>query len=172
VGRGLTETQLGRALLRAAQSYQGRPYAGSRVLLLVSDGGAALDDETQAALRASLLAQRVALYFLFIRGGKDAPDLAALERVSDATELSGVEAEVLALHRFFRSLATPYRVYQADVPEAIDAAMAEIASQQNLPLTIRQRVPRVEGARSCFAVALGCGVLLFVLAATQRRGWT
>ena len=46
IGRGPKETNMGTALLSAIEGFDKRPYTGSRALLLVSDGGAKLDEET------------------------------------------------------------------------------------------------------------------------------
>lgn len=167
VGRGLTDTRMGPALLRALQAFEDRPYAGARVLLLVSDGGAELDEATRERLRAGFAAQHVALHFLFIRGGPSSPDLGAAPSAQPAP---GEPAE-LALHRFFGSLSSPYVVYQADAPESIDAAIAEIARRQDQPLTVQERVPRIDWHAHCFALALACCVALALLARHQIRDW-
>ena len=54
VGRGLSETHIGRALDAALALFDGRPYNGSRIVMLVSDGGDRLDPETRERLARRL----------------------------------------------------------------------------------------------------------------------
>ncbi len=48
-----------------------------------------------------------------------------------------------SLHRFFQTLRTPYRAYQAEAPEDLARAVADVGRQQNFPLDFIEQVPRV-----------------------------
>jgi hypothetical protein len=50
IGRGLSETDIGRALLAGAEQFERRAYSGSRILLLVSDGAAQVDPDMRERL--------------------------------------------------------------------------------------------------------------------------
>src|SRR6185437_9427585 len=50
---GLADTDIGAALLAAARMFENQPYTGSRVVLLVSDGGAVLDTPTRVKIRTA-----------------------------------------------------------------------------------------------------------------------
>ena len=67
VGRGLSETDVGAALLAAIGEFDQRSYSGSRIILLVSDGGAQLDAETRQRIQAGLLRNHIGLYWLYLR---------------------------------------------------------------------------------------------------------
>src|SRR5262249_8732086 len=54
VGRGLSETNIGRALEAALELFEDRPYTGSRIVMLVSDGGDRLDPDTRDRLTHAL----------------------------------------------------------------------------------------------------------------------
>jgi len=79
--------------------------------------------------------------------------------------------EETALHTFFKSLATPYQLYQTDDPEAMASAVAEIDRQQNFPLTYFQQVPRLDYSAGCFLIALLCCAGLLVCRALQLQNW-
>ena len=49
IGRGMSNTDIGVALLAAIDEFDQRAYTGSRIILLVSDGGAKLDKATRRA---------------------------------------------------------------------------------------------------------------------------
>lgn len=153
VGRGIGDTDVGKALLAAIDSFAPRAYSGSRIILLVSDGGTHLDDRTRERIRAGLREQRIALYWIYLRSynapSLDSPD-PKLEAIGE-----------VALHRFFQTLDTPYRLYQADVAEDLVQAIADVGRQQNLPLDFYERIPREDHSRwFLLAAALACALLL------------
>lgn len=151
IGPGLSDTDVGRALLAAIGQFDHRAYSGNRIILLVSDGGARLDEATRRHIEAALSRNRIALYWLYLRSF-NGPLL-------DAT--SEHSAETL-LHQFFQTLRTPYRAYQAELPEDLERAIADVGSQQNLPLDFFEQVPRLDFSRHCIAAAaLACLMLLF-----------
>ena len=158
VGRGLTETDIGRALLAGIDAFHDRAYTGSRVIVLVSDGGAVLDPPTEARVREGLARDHISLYFIYIRSATNSPDL-------EQESVGPIEASTpeWVLHGFFRTLTTPYRVFQAKDPASIAAAVAAVDRQQNLPLTYQERIPRVDLRNHALALALATGTLLLLL---------
>lgn len=169
IGRGLTETDIGRALLAGIEAFKDRSYTGSRVIVLVSDGGAVLDPPTQARIREGLAKERISLYFIYIRSATNSPDL--YQESVGPIEASTPE---WVLHGWFRTLATPYRVFQAKDPASIGAAVTALDRQQNLPLTYEERIARVDlrGVALAAAAALAALLLiarLFVLSPVPRR---
>jgi len=153
VGRGLADTEVGRALVAATAQFDQRAYSGSRIMLLVSDGGAHLDEDTMKHIRIGLARNRVALYWIYLRSYNSA--------MLDSTDERWQNAPEMALHRFFQTLQTPYRVYQAEDPESLSRAVADVERQQNLPLDFMEQIPRQDYARRFLAVAaFSCAVLL------------
>src|SRR6218665_1738690 len=69
IGRGLMNTDIGRAMLAAIGEFDGRPYSGSRIIMLVSDGGAQLDAGTRKRIETALARHRIALYWIYLRTG-------------------------------------------------------------------------------------------------------
>ena len=74
IGRGPKETNMGAALLSAIEGFDQRPYTGSRALLLVSDGGARLDEETRTRIKTGLQRNKISLYFIYVQSGINSPD--------------------------------------------------------------------------------------------------
>ena len=169
VGRGLPETRMGSALLAAIAQFQGRPYAGSRIVLLVSDGGAQLDAATRQRIEAGLAREKIGLYWIYIRSGPNAPSLVGDAASAPAGSYDSVDE--LALHQFFGSLRTPYRLFQTDDAAAMAAAMAEIDRQQNFPLSFHERVPRRDFSGAFYLAALLCCVALWGCFSLQWQRW-
>lgn len=163
VGVGLNETNVGLAMLAAIEEFERRPYSGSRIILLVSDGGAHLDPLTQQRIASGLIRNRVALYWLYLRS-INSPGL----NVEDPrTEM----APEIALHRFFQQLSSPYLAYEAEVPEDFERAVTEVGRQQNLPLDYFEPVPRKDYSRYFLGVAAFSCLMLLIYGRLQLKNW-
>lgn len=164
IGRGMPDTQLDRGMLAALDQFEGRPSSGRRAIVLVSDGGARLDETMRRRIQAGLLRNQIALYFIYLRSSVYSPDL------NSALPAAGSSAEA-ELHRYFLSLPTPYRLFQAGDAKAMMAAVAEINRQQNARTSFVEYLPRQDWSPYCFAVALFCVVMLMALRVFQVRSW-
>lgn len=152
-GRGLSNTDVGRAVLAAIDEFEPREYSGSRIILLVSDGGAFTTQNVQDRIRAGLQRNHISLYWIHLKS-YNSPDLNSKEPGSE-------RAPEVALHRFFLTLPTPYRVYEAESPDDLARAVADVEREQNLPLDYVEQFPRADYSRSFIIVALlACAVLL------------
>jgi mxaC protein len=163
-GPGLSSTDIGRALIAAIGEFDLREYSGSRIVLLVSDGGAQLDPTTRKRIAAGLARNRIALYWLYLRS-INSPSLDSQDPQSEAV------AEI-AMHRFFQSLGTPYHAYQAAEPKDLAQAVADVGRQQNLPLDYLERIPRRDYDRLCFGLGAFSCLMLLGFGAVQLRGWS
>ncbi|MEP6505098.1 MAG: vWA domain-containing protein, partial [Betaproteobacteria bacterium] len=139
VGRGLADTDVGRALAAAIAEFDRRAYTGSRIVLLVSDGGARLDEMTKRDIRAAARRNRVALDWIYLRS-VNSPRL-------DTPGDAGEAVPEIALHRFFQTLPGAYRAYEAEDPGGLARAVADVGRQQNFPLDYLEEVPRRDFSR-------------------------
>jgi len=162
VGRGLSDTDVGWAMIAAIKEFDQRAYTGSRIILLVSDGGAKLDEPTQREIFAGMLKNRIALNWIYLRS-VNGPDFNNPDAYGDSLEV--------ALHRFFQTLRTPYRAYQAQTPEDLAQAIAEVGKQQNFPLDYLEQIPRQDYSRYCLALAALCCALLLIYRSLQLRSF-
>lgn len=166
VGRGLSETDIGRALEAAVKLFEPRPYLGGRVILLVSDGGATIDDETRTRLTAALKRERVALYWLYMRSPQS-KNLAE----ADIVENPDANPEI-ALHRFLRDTGVPYRAYEAEDPKALAQAIDDIAKLEKHPIYTSYTEPRREYAGWLYLLAAVCVAALLLARRMERLEWT
>jgi mxaC protein len=164
IGRELANTEVGRAPLAAIAEFDHRTYSGSRIILLVSDGGAYLDPPTRQRIVAGLARNRIALYWIYLRSYNN-PAL-------DNSDPDRANAPELALHTFFQTLRTPYRAYQAEVPEDLAKAVEELGRQQNLPLDFLEEVPRQDYSRRFLLAAALCCALLLAARFLTITSWT
>jgi mxaC protein len=167
IGRGLSETNIGLALDAALAMFDGRPYTGSRIVMLVSDGGDRIDPDSRERLAYLARKERVAIYWLYLRSS-NSPGLRLAAGESDAAALSVPE---LMLNRFFESLETPYKAYEASDTEALQQAIDDVNRLENLPITYLDLVPQRDLAPWCHGVALLCVLLLAVASLVEVRRW-
>ena len=163
-GRGLADTEVGRALIAAIAEFDQRAYSGSRIILLVSDGGAHLNEDTSKRISTGLARNRIALYWIYLRSYNSA--------TLDTTEARWENAPEIALHRFFQMLPTPYRAYQAEAPEDLSRAVADVGRQQNLPLDFLEQIPRRDYSRHCIALAAFSCAMLLLYRSMLLRSWS
>lgn len=167
VGRGVSDTDIGQALLEGVAMFDQRAYTGSRVLLLVSDGGDHVEPTVRERFAQLMRRHRVSLVWIYIRSPRS-PGLMA-DAVAPPENADTVPEYFL--HRFFQSLPTPYRAYEAENPQALERAIADVDRLENLPITYTDTVPRRELAPACLGLAL-LGLLALLLARQmQLRSW-
>lgn len=167
IGRGLSETNIGLALQSALSSFDDRPYTGSRIVMLVSDGGDRLDADAGERIAYLARKHRVAIYWLYLRSA-NSPGL--MLETGEAPENVDTVPEY-ALHRFFESLGTAYRAYEASDAEALKKAIEAVNRLENLPITYLDTMPRRDLSAACFAAALACVLLLLAANLMEIRRW-
>lgn len=135
---GLAQTHVAKGLALALSYFEGGGSPGSRAVLLVSDGAAVIDRQSEALLRRAFVESGVRLYWIFLRTAGN-PGLFELPDPVDDTPEARPERH---LHLFFESLNIPYRAYEAENPETLGRAMADIDRLENLPLRYTETRPR------------------------------
>ncbi|MEO7338228.1 MAG: vWA domain-containing protein [Caldimonas sp.] len=168
IGRGLSETNIGLALQSALSSFDERPYTGSRIVMLVSDGGDRLDPDAAERIAYLVRKHRVTIYWIYLRSANSP----TLTQESAPGQGSGGEvvAEV-ALHRFFESMETPYQAYEADNPESLRKAIDAVNRLENLPIVYLDTIPRRDLSTPLYGVALACVALLLAFNLVEIRRW-
>jgi mxaC protein len=165
-GRGLAETDLGRGLVAALSYFAGRPYTGSRVVLLVSDGGAELDSDTQVHIASLMKRDHVALDWLYLRSFHS-PGLGAT-----AAAGAGGAAPERVLHDFFRKLGTPYRLYEAENPHALEQAIEDVSRLEDLPIRYTAALPPTDFSRVAYSTALLLALVLLAAKTLELERWS
>jgi mxaC protein len=167
IGRGLSDTDIALALEAALGYFEGRPYSGSRIVMLVSDGGDHMDPTERERIAQLAHQTRAAIYWIYIRSAGSPgllPDQAEPPANADAVP-------EYFLHRFFQSLGTPYRAYEAGTPEALQQAVDDVNRLENLPITYQDTVPRRDLSDWGYGAALACVLLLLGANLLELRRW-
>lgn len=166
IGRGLTDTDIGSGIIAATKVFNDLPYTGSRLVLLISDGGARLDPATRKQIANLLQLNRVALYWIYI-SSRNSP---ALATASDADRADDA-APARTLDAFFRTLETPYRVFDAEDPDVLQTAIEEVDRLQSLPIRTFDLTPRKHVAGMFWWPGLVLLIALLVVELMERNAW-
>lgn len=166
IGRGLSETDVGLGLIQAIRFFENRPFTGSRIVMLISDGGAKLDLRTRERIENLLERHRVVLYWIYIRS-RNSPGI--WNDVDNPA--SGEIAPARALHEFFESMDTPYRAYDTENPQALERAITDVNRLQNLPVRYKVLVPRRDFSGICYGIALALLLLMIAEKLLEITRW-
>lgn len=167
IGRGLARTQVETALEHALLLFEERPYHGSRIIMLVSDGAARVSAAARSRIRNAARRNRVTLYWLFLRS-RGSPGVDGGEDTSTA----GGDNPEQGLHDFFQSMDIPYRLYDAEHPGVLQAAIDDVNQQQKLPIRYLEQRPQKDLSAPLYWLALGMLALLAAVRATEARTWS
>ncbi len=167
VGRGLAETDIARGLFAALAFFNNQPYAGSRIVLLVSDGGARIDAATREKLTIVMKRNRTGLYWIYLRS-VHSPSLFG----EPGDTIGSVDASPeIALHEFFKSIKTPYHAYEAENSNALRFATQDVNRLENLPITFNEIIPRRDLSWECYLVAASLLIIMLATKFIEVKAW-
>lgn len=163
---GLAYTNVGRGLALALDIHERDTSAAARAILLVSDGAAVIDRKVQETLRAAFAKRPINLYWLFLRtantrGISDVPDKGEPDTPQAFPERH--------LDIFFKSLGTSYKSFEAENPEAVADAIAEISKLESNPITYVETTPRLDLAGWAYLAALIGAIALLLSKLAEVR---
>ena len=163
---GLAYTNVGLGLNLALSMHELDPTAALRAILLVSDGAAVIDRRVQEKLRAQIAKRPVNLYWLYLRTagaqgifdapGPDVPD----------TQQALPERH---LNLFFHTLKVPYRAFEAENPQAVADAIAEIGKLERNPIRYQERIPEQDLTNVAYGTAAAALLLLLLAKLAEVR---
>jgi mxaC protein len=162
---GLAFTDVGRGLAMALSMTEDDVSQGSRAIVLVSDGAAVIARRVQDALRAEFARHPAHLYWLYLR--TEGTNGIFEEPPPDTEDTPQVLPE-RHLHKFLQSLHVPYRAFEAESPEAVKAAIAEIGKLEQTPVVYSEHIPQYDLSRWAYALAL-LGMLALLAAKFCER---
>ena len=164
-GRGHGVTNIAPGLAMALDFYSGQPFTGSRIVLLVSDGAARIEEETRDRLRQWFQETQTTLYWIYLRNPRSGR---LSEKPANPGESTTPE---YFLHQYFQNLGVPYRAFEAENPEALQRAIAEVEQLENLPLHYLEKRPRRDISGYCYAAALAFFALLLGAKFLEVKSW-
>lgn len=162
----LAYTNISKGLAMGLDYFEQDTPSGSRILLLVSDGAAVIDPDSEAALRVLFKKLQIRLYWLFLRTD-NTPGLHDVPQ--DPRDDNAQAMPERYLHAFFNSLSIPYQAYEADSPQALQQAIADINRLEQAPLHYQQTIPKQDLSGRCYALLSGLLIGLLLLKMLEVR---
>ena len=157
LGKGLSETNITKALITAAKMYDGHTYRGSRIVLLVSDGGREISDEAKQKIARLYQHENISLYWLYMRS---VTGMTLDEATGDNRRWTDTPER--KLHTFFKSIGVPYKAFEIESVKTFSKAMDTIDNQQYQTLIVEETIPREDKTRLFYLIALMATLLLML----------
>lgn len=137
LGKSLAETDIAAVLTKGLNYFEDRPYTASRLIMLISDGGAQITPITRQKIKDDALRLRVSVYWIYLRG-RGSPGIIDEE----IQKLSGYGAiPEYFLNEYFKNIGVPYKVYEASDPDQLKLALDDVDKLQKLPTRFTEIVP-------------------------------
>lgn len=162
----LAYTNISKGLAMAMSFFDNKELTGSRIVLLVSDGAAAIDPDSELLLRQWFKRQQVRLYWIFLRTS-NSPGI--YEKPQDSRNDNAEAMPERYLHLFFSSLNIPYQAYEAESPDAMQKAIDDINRLEHYPRHYRERIPKQDLSALCYQWAAGLMLALLALKLCEVR---
>ena len=137
LGKGLKDTNMSDALVKAAEMFDGQTYRGSRIVLLVSDGGQLLTDEAKKKITTLYKQLNLTIYWIYMSSMQGI----SLGEEGDDSYL-WKDLPERKLHNFFNNAGMPYRAFEAKSLKTFAEALDEIDRQQYQTLIVEETLPR------------------------------
>ncbi len=166
IERGLASTDLGAGLIRSLEFFDGKPFTGSRIVMLVSDGAATLTVPVQDQIKILLKKHRVTLYWIYLRA-QNSPGLLTSLELDTARQIAPEQL----VHKFFSEMGLPYRAFPAENPQALQEAIAAVNKLQNLPIRYTDILPKRDLSGWCFGTALTLLLILVMAKFSELQRW-
>jgi mxaC protein len=164
LGRGLSETNIASALIKAAEMYSAEAYRGARTVLLVSDGGQQFTDDEKQTIATLYQQENISLYWIYMGQVKNIGSTIPVD--DDGWTANRPEKK---LQVFFSSLKIPYRVFSADSVSSFSATMNTIDKQQHQTLMVEEMMPKQSKTAPFLWTAML--ILLLLLMAQFYTAW-
>lgn len=169
-------TALGRALGLALGYFNNRPYTATRLILLVSDGDAIIEQDDQEILKQEFLRQRAQLMWIYVRGERELSILDTViagdnEYITQADKDYATRKKSASMHEVFEQLGVPYQAFEVDSEDGFKSAIAAVSSATNKPTRYEYHLPRRDYGQYFYLLTLLFLVAMFWLKKSEIQFW-
>jgi mxaC protein len=156
LGKGLSETNIAKAMIKAAEMYAKETYNGSRTVLLVSDGGQEFTDEDKRTITELYKRETLTLYWIYMRSTTGL----SIEEESDDDSWKNTPEK--RLHKFFKELDIPYKVFEIESVKSFSEAIDTIDKKESQTLIVEEIIPREIKTEPFFWLAMLTMLILVI----------
>lgn len=134
-GSSINQTNIGSGITSGLFMFSEIETTGSQALVLLSDGAGKISKRVKQRIAEMLNEKKINFYWIIIREPND------VSLFSGNTYLEGREPTVIKLDKFFKTLNTEYKAYEAENPDALSSAIADIDQKEKKPIKIERDIP-------------------------------
>ena len=134
-GSSINQTNIGSGITSGLFMFSEIETTGSQALVLLSDGAGKISKRVKERIAEMLNEKKINLYWIIIKEPND------VSLFSGNTYLEGREPTVIKLDNFFKSLKTEYKAYEAENPDALSSAIADLDQKEKKPIKIERNIP-------------------------------
>ncbi len=161
----INQTNIGAGITKGVMLFDEIPSSGSRAIILLSDGAGKLSPRVKHKLRQQLNGKDINLYWIVLREPDD------ISIFTDREYDDENAPTAIALDRFFASLKTKYKAYEADNPAALQSAIQDIDSREKNAIQYTVTIAGRDYARDFIVLGLVLGVLLLIVKNLRVHSW-
>jgi len=162
-GSGLLQTNIGAGLTSGISLFDKIPNSGSRAIILLSDGAGRISDKAKQKISDWLVREKLNLYWIVLRQ----PNGISIFSDNYPLDDEGLEPAEIELHKFFESIPTKYKAYEAEDPKTLQLAIEDINAREKNPIRYMEQLP----GRDLSTLFSGMAAfLLLVLVAIRQLG--
>ncbi|PKO93040.1 MAG: VWA domain-containing protein [Betaproteobacteria bacterium HGW-Betaproteobacteria-1] len=163
----LFQTNIGSGLSSGTSLFEKIPNSGSRAIILISDGAGRISADVQQKVRDWLDRMDIGLYWIVLKqpGGLSIFDETFVPKEDEPLP------PVIALHEYFQTLKTSFHAYEADDPDSLAKAIADINQKEKKPIIYLEKIPGKNYTQHCFMLAALMIALLLGVKYLEVRTW-
>ena len=153
----INQTNIGSGITSGLYLFSEIETTGSQALVLLSDGAGKISKRVKGRIIEMFDEKKINLYWIIIKEPND------VSLFSGNTYLEGREPTVIKLDNFFKSLNTDYMAYEAENPDALLSAIADIDQKEKKPIKIERDIPGKNYNTLLLKVLLGFLISLIII---------
>ncbi len=153
----LNQTNIGSGLTEAVGLFDNIQSTGSRAIILLSDGAGKLSPRVKFLLSERLKKRNLSIYWIVLREPGDASIFSKEVYEEDRVPNS------IQLHKYFLSLNLKYKAYEADNPETLQSAIADIDAREKKIIQYTETIAGYDYSRVFIIIALILGLCILMI---------
>lgn len=152
----LNQTNIGAGLTEGVGLFDNIENSGSRAIILLSDGAGKLSPRLKYLLSKRLKERKLSIYWIMLREPGEPSIFSKEEYAEDRVPNS------IVLHKYFKDLSLTYKAYEADNPETLQSAIADINAREKKAIKYTETIAGYDYSLVFIIIALV--LCLFILA--------
>lgn len=162
---GINQTNIGAGITKGVTLFDNIQSSGSRAIILLSDGAGKLSPRVKQKIQQQLNSKGINLYWIVLREPDD------VSIFSDRVYDEGMAPAAVELDRFFSSLKTKYKAYEADNPAALQSAIQDIDSREKNAIQYSVTIAGRDYSHDFIVIALVLSLLILIVKNLRVHSW-